>query len=184
MLPSSIPDISLVPPSDMEEASRASATPEVAQDIEGVVNIPEPPAQLPFPCVTPDPDTAFRFQSEFLGVAEEASEDIVAHWRQAVRRGGGTLEWRVFVARWQAKLSGAHQPHPLHPRYALFHLLIFYFGRLDARLRPLALECLLTDGPEGRAVVRRNWKRIGLGMFAREQWPVVQRLLREADMLR
>ncbi|VVD80342.1 hypothetical protein [Pandoraea anhela] len=178
MMSSPIPDISLVAPSDMEEASRASATPDVAQEIQGVANIPEAPGLLPFPPVPPDPDTAFQFQSEFLGFGEAASEDILSDWRRAVRRGGATLEWRAFVARWQARMSGDHT------RYALFHLLIFHFGRLEPQLRLAALACFLTDGSDGRDAVKRNWKRIGLGAFSREQWPSVQRLLREAGMLR
>ncbi|WP_157112181.1 hypothetical protein [Pandoraea faecigallinarum] len=173
-----IPEPGLVLPSDMDEASRASATPDIAQDLAGVVNFAEPPSVVPFSLVPPHPDTAFRFQSDFLGICEDLSADIVTEWAKAVQGGGRTPQWQAFVVRWQAKMSGKHR------RYALFHLLVHYFGRLDPRLRLLALECLLTDGPEGHAAVQRNWKRIGLGKFARTQWPSVQRALREAGLLR
>ncbi|VVE63254.1 hypothetical protein PCA31118_01181 [Pandoraea captiosa] len=178
MLLSSIPELSLVLPSDMDEASRATATPDIGQDLAGVVNFTEPLGPLPFPPVPPDPDTAFRFQSDFVGLSEDLSSDIVMHWASAVQRGGGTPQWQAFVARWQATMPG------LHKRYALFHLLILHFGRLDPRLRLPALACFLADGPQGRAAVQRNWKRIGLGKFARGQWPTVQRMLREAGLLR
>lgn len=178
MMLSPIPDLSLVLPSDAEEWCRGSLTPDVACDLEGAFNVPGPSWSLPFPIVPPDTDTAFRFQTDFLGLGDDAYNDIITQWICAVQRGSGTPAWRAFVARWQKWMPGGHG------RYTLFGFLMQKFRRIDMRLRPAALECFLTDGPDGRAAVQRHWHRVGLGKFSREHWPLVQRLLRRAGMLR
>lgn len=175
---SPIPDLSLVIASDTDECCRSSATPDVGWGLEGVFNVPELSHQRPCPPVSSDTDAAFRFQSDFLQVGDGVPEGLVAQWANAVRHGGGTPSWCAFVATWQVRMPGDRS------RYALFQWLIQHFGQLDLGLRPLALECLLTDGAEGRAAVQRNWKRIGLGTFSREHWTQVQQQLRTAGLMR
>ena len=178
MPPLPIPDISLVPPSDMEESCRSSATPDIGWPLDGVGNVPEPAWPLPFPLVSADTDTAFQFQTDFLGFAQDVPDDFMAHWARAVRHGAGTPGWQAFVGYWLARMPGDDK------RYALFLRLIRNFDRLEIHLRLSALECMLMDGPAGRAAVLRHWRRLGLGRFARAHWATVRRLLRDAAMAR
>ncbi|WP_150810898.1 hypothetical protein [Pandoraea sputorum] len=173
-----ISDLSLVCPSDVEEYCRSGVTLDVGWEIDAVFNVTEPLYPQTFPPVPSDSDTAFRFQSEFLGIDESDGEGVVAQWICALRHGGNTSAWRAFVRGWQAGGAGERG------RDALFQRLACSFGRLHVELRPHALELLLKEGPAGRAAILRNWKQIGLGKFSREHWPLVQKLLRQAGMLR